>query len=387
MLMRIVFSVMSVILSLFLNTFLLKSYGTFSTELISYQLIMRTAQPFGMLAALFISSFLVSAVTQVLGLVLYLLSLILLCVFGSGVSSMYPLFGVLLGFADAFFFSVNCMQMLSFTTDSNRDRFNGVLGLINSVISMLLPVASGAFLALFTDFTGYRVVFGVAAVCAAICLLFAAKLSVKRERRRPRVLHALKQLYGDKNCMRCIIANALSHCRSNILSVYLTLLVYNLISNEAIIGLRSTLGSAASMLSVTIYAAAVRSSNRTKSSVIAVGVVLAACLGLLFGLNVTTLMIFSVVYSFTSTFLGTPIAFTYYKSVEALGLGGDSGAEVQLAADIFVAVLVNAGFLLIAFVPRTNSWAVAVLTLMVLTSVASSLLIRAADRDLNIRKV
>ena len=382
MLLRVVFSGMSVILSLFLNTFLLKSYGSFSGELISYQITMRASQPVGVFTALLISSFLAPAVTQVLGLLLYLLSMVLLCVFGESISGMYPMFAVLLGFADAFFFSVNCMQMLWFTGDGNRDRFNGVLGILTGGISIVVPSISGAFLARFTDFTGYRIVFGVAAACAVACLFLACRLQVKRERKKPHALRSLKRIYGNKNCLRCIIANALCHCRATTLALYLTLLVYHLIASEAVIGLQSTLSSIASLVSVGLYGMVVRSKNRTKSSLIATLLVLLPCAAMLLGVNMVTLMIFAVAYAFAATFLDTPIAFTYYKSIERLGLGADAGVEVQLAADIVVAVTGIAGYALIAVVPRTDGWAVAVLALMVLTSVASTALIRAADRDM-----
>ena len=387
MLLRIVFSAMSVILSLFLNTFLLKSYGSFSKELISYQIIMRVAQPFGVLTALVISSYLAPVVTQVLGLFLYLLSMVLLCLFGEGVSGLYPLFAVLLGFADAFYYSVNCMQILAFTEDEERDRFNGVLGVLAGGISVALPMISGAFLAGFADFTGYRIVFGFAAVCAVACLALAFGLRVKREKKKPQILASLKAIYGNKNCLRCIIANALSHCRGSTLSLYLTLLVYNLIANEAVIGLRSTLDSTASLLSMVVYGMLVRNTNRTKSSMVATAIVLIPCVGLLLGVNVVTLMIFSVVYAFAGTFLSTPISFTYYNAVKALGMGAAAGAEVQLAADIFVAIASIPGFLIIALVPRTNGWAVAVLLLMILLSVISTLLVRSADRDIGIQKL
>lgn len=388
MLMRIVFAAVTTILSLFVNTFLLKSFGNFSAELISYQVILRAAQPVGVFCALLISSRGVPVVAQVLGLVMYLISLGLLCLFGEAVSGLYPVFAVLLGFADAFFFCVNCMQILSFTTDENRDRFNGLLSLITGGIAIALPTVSGWLIQYFPDFTGYRIVFGFAAACAAVSLFLAARLPVRREKKSLSQIGAtMKRILTNKNCLRCIAANAISSCRGNVLSVFLTMLVYNLISSETVIGLRSTFGSIAGLASAAIYGMAIRSSNRTKSSVVAMVLVLLPCVWMLFELNVAVLMVFSVVYASADTFLGTPISFTYYKSVEALGLKGDSGAEAQLAADIFVALGVISGFLLMGVIPKTNDWAVALIVAMILTSVVTTALIRAADKDLNIRKV
>ena len=383
MLMRIFFSAMSVILSLFINTFLLKAFGNFSFELISYQVTLRTAQPFAVFCALLISSRFGSVIAQASGLCMYLISLGMLCLFGDGVRYLYPVFALLLGFADAFFFCVNCMQFLSFTADENRDRFSSILSLIVSIISIFLPTVCGYLIQHFPNFTGYQLVFGFAAAFTVVCLILSTRLSVPQQKRSlPQIGHTLKRILSNKNCLRCIIANALLSCKGNVLGLFVTMLVYNLISNEAVIGLRSSLDSIAGLIGTAVYGIVVRSSNRTKSSVIAQILVLIPCLWMLFRLDMIVLMVFSIVLAFTNTFLSTPITFTYYKSVESLELHGDSGAVVQLAHDIFVALAGVPGFLLIALIPKSNSWAVALIVAMTLLSVVATFLVRIADKDL-----
>ena len=51
-------------------------YNCLSKEVISYQIIMRTTQPFGVFFALLISSWAAPVVTQTLGLCLYLLNMV-----------------------------------------------------------------------------------------------------------------------------------------------------------------------------------------------------------------------------------------------------------------------------------------------------------------------
>lgn len=384
MLRQIIFTASYTILNLFISTFLLKSYGSFSGELITYNLIMRTVQPVGVFVALVLTRKFAPKLTQAAGLLMFFLSLVLLCVFGDGVRGLYPLFAVLLGIADAFFYGVNTMQMLTFTKDENRDQFNGILGLISGVVSLILPILSGYMIQCFPDFTGYRIIFGFAAVCIGVSLFFTMGLDVPVPKKTASIGATLKRILGNGNCMRCIIANSLTHCRGSVLTTFLTMLVYNLITNEAVIGLRSSLSSIAGLVSVALYGMFIRSSNRTKGSVLAMGLVLLPCVWMLFEVNVPVLMVFTVVYSFAITFMDTPIAFTYYKSVEALHLHGDAGAAVQLAADIFVAIVTNSGFLLIAVAPRTNYWAVALVVSMVLTSVVSTFLVHKADKNMNI---
>ena len=385
MLLRIVFTAGCAILNLFISTFLLKSFGSSSGELIAYNIIMRTVQPFGVFVALVLTRKFAPKLTQAAGILLFLLSLVLLCVFGDAVSGLYPLFAVLLGFADAFYYGVNTMQMLTFTKDENRDRFNGILGLISGIVSLAMPVITGYVIQYFPDFTGYRIVFGFAAICIGVSLLLTMRLDVPSPRKTSGIGATMKRILSNGNCMRCILANALAHCRAGVLGTFLTMLVYNLIANEGMIGLRSSLSSLASLVSVALYGMFIRSGNRTKGSVLAMGLVLMPCIWMLFEVNVAVLMVFTVVYAFTSTFMDTPTSFTYFKSVEALNLHGDAGAAVQLAADIFVAIASVSGFVLLAVVPRTNYWAVIVVVAMMMTSVVSTLLVRKADKNLKIQ--
>ncbi len=83
MLLRIIFSAGCVILNLFISTFLLKSYGSFSRELISYNIILRFFQPVGVFLALVLARKFAPKLTQALGLLMYFVSLVLLCVFGT----------------------------------------------------------------------------------------------------------------------------------------------------------------------------------------------------------------------------------------------------------------------------------------------------------------
>lgn len=382
MLLRIIFTAGYSILNLFISTFLLKSYGTFSGELITYSIIMRTVQPIGVFVALVLTRKFAPKLTQVAGLLLFLLVLVLLCGFGDAVSGLYPIFAVLMGFADAFFYGVNTMQMLAFTNDNNRDQFNGILGVITGIVSLFLPILSGYLIQYFPDFTGYRIIFGISAACIGVSLIFTMGLDIPVPKKTTSIGSTLKRILKNSNCLRCIIASAITHCRGSVLSTFLTMLVYNLISNEAVIGLRSSLSSIASLVSVALYGIFIRSGNRTKGSVLAMGFVLLPCIWMLFKLNVMVLMVFTVVYAFAETFMDMPTSFTYYKSVEALNIHGDDGAAVQLAADIFVAIATNCGFLLIAIVPKTNHWAAALVVAMVLTSVVTTLLVRKSDRNL-----
>jgi YQGE family putative transporter len=278
------------------------------------------------------------------------------------------------------------MQMLAYTKDENRDRFNGILGLITGIVSLLLPVLCGYLIQAFPNFTGYRIVFGISAGCIVASLFFTMGLDIPVSKNTISIGSTLKCILRNGNCMRCIIANALAHCRGSVLNTFLTMLVYNIISNEAVIGLQSSLSNIASLVSIALYGIFIRSSNRTKGSLLAMGLVLLPCAWMLFEVNVLVLLVFSVVYTFAGTFIDTPISFTYFKSVETLNLHGDAGAAVQLAADIFVAIITNAGFLLIAVVPKTNYWAVALVVAMTLTSVVSTLLIHKTDKKLNLQE-
>ena len=154
-LLLVFFNGMVAILTLFVNTFLLKSYGNSSKEVLFYNLIQAGSQPIAMLTSFAISRKKSHLFTQRIGFLFYSIALVILCIFGEGVAFLYPLFGVLISFGAGYYFGIYSVQMLEYTTDENRDLVSGAASALCSVISLVLPLVAGAIISAFNAYTGY----------------------------------------------------------------------------------------------------------------------------------------------------------------------------------------------------------------------------------------
>jgi len=379
---QVLFTGMSAILTLFINTFLLNAYGSFSKEVLLYNAIMAFVQPVAMITAMKLTEYSNALFTQRIGFVFYGFALIILCVFGEKVSTLYPLFAIMLSFGAGYYYSVYSSQMLCYTNDNNRDQIAGMIGLLGSVISILLPLISGLLIAWFGIQTGYQIVFGIAAILAGCALLTNKYLSALPKHLKESVMGKVcKRIIGSKNGRLIMIANGLSNCRSFTIPVFVTLLFYNLLPNDLLISMNSTIGYVVALLGAGIYGSVVKSRNRVKFSVVAAIVAMVPVLCMLFGLNIILIVIFNAVNGFFTTFHATPVLNTHFKVMEELELGGEYGAEVHLVRELFVSVGRILGLFLVWAVPQTNVGAVFVLLSMGAIEVVNAVILNRIEKD------
>ncbi len=380
--MQVMFAGVSAILSLFINTFLLKTYGSFSVQVIIYNAVLAFVQPGAMFTALAVARRGGALTVQRIGFVFYVLALTILCVFGNGVSAYYPLFAVALSFAAGYYYSAYSAQVLSYTEDGNRDLISGITAMVGAVISVLLPILSGWLIVTFDEGTGYRIVFGIAAVLALGAYLTTLRLpKIPAPERAHTFWRTLTAILGDRNGRLIMAANTLSNCASFTVPIYVTLLFYNLVPNEFLISVSSTIGYGVHFLGALLYGQLVTGRNRTVYSVAAAVLVTLPCLAMLFGLNIYMIMVFQAVFGLATTFMSAPVLNTHFKVAEALGLHGESGPEVHLVREFFVTTGRLLGLALVWFVPRTNAGAVAVLVTLMMTAVVNAWILRRIDRN------
>jgi len=168
----------------------------------------------------------------------------------------------------------------------------------------------------------------------------------------------------------------LDNCMSSSIPIYLTLLFYNLLPSEWLISVNSAVGNIAGLLGAAIYYRVVRRDNRVKSSIISVSIMLLPCIAMLFGLNITLIFIFQVIYKLCSRFLGTPILNTHFQIVEELGLHKEFGSEVHLVRELFVSTGRLIGLAIILLVPQTNTGAAFALGCMMIFALFNALILK-----------
>ncbi len=383
---QVLYTGMSAILTLFINTFLLNAYGSFSKQVLIYNVVMALVQPAAMIIAMRFTEAKNALFTQRIGFVFYGLALIVLCIFGERVSPMYPLFAIMLSFGAGYYFSVYSAQMLHYTNDDNRDLIAGALGLFGSIISITLPLISGILVSLFGTSIGYKVVFGISALLAMFALFTNKKLpQLPKHEKEPAFRKVCKTVLSTPEGRLIMIANGLSNCRSFTIPIFVTLLFYNLTPDEFLISVNSTIGYIVALLGASIYGSFVKSENRVKFSIIAAVVVTIPVLCMVFGLNIIMIVIFNAVYGFFNTFNATPVLNTHFKLMEQLNLRSEYGAETHLLREFFVSIGRVLGLTLVWIIPQTNAGAIVVLVSMSVFELINSALLHKIQKNLDAR--
>ncbi len=381
-LLQVFYNGMVAILTLFVNTFLLKSYGSSSKEVLFYNLIQAVAQPIAMITSFALSRKKSYLFTQRMGFFFYSIVLIILCIFGENVAFLYPLFGVLISFGAGYYFGIYSVQMLAYTTDENRDLVSGAASALCSIISLALPLIAGAIISACDAYVGYRIVFGIEALIALVALFMTTRLTpIENHEKNYTFWDIFKRIVKDKNGRRIMIANGLDNCRSFTVAFYMTMLIYNLIQSEMLVSVNSVIGGVLGILGASLYGLFVNKQNRLGAMMIAVGVVLIPCAVMCFLLNVYVLMTYYALYSLTTVFLATPVINTHFKVMESFEGFEGLGAQIHTVREFFVTAGRIFGVLLILLIPQTNIGIMSVLSILMLTSVVNIIIVKKIEKE------
>lgn len=380
---QIFYNGMVAILTLFINTFLLESYGSASFEVLFYNLIQAIITPVAMITSFALSRKKSFLFTQRIGFLFYGIALVVLCIWGEKVAFLYPFFAILVSFGAGYYFGIYSVQTIAYTTDDNRDLVQGVMNAICSIVSLVLPLIAGYLIKACGEFTGYRIVFGIEALIAFGALFITTRLSpIGKNERKVSFFHIFKTIVKDKNGLKIMIANGLDNCRYFTISFYITILIYRFIDDAFLVGLNSSIGSIVAILGAALYGVIVNKRNRLRSILVSVILVLAVCTVMYFSLNVYVLIAFYAAYSMTSIYMATPVLNTHFKVMESFREFRGMGAQVHAVREIFVTVGRIIGILMILLIPQTTLGVVITLSVIMSMPAVNALLVRSIEKNM-----
>ena len=252
------------VVNIFVNTFLLKSAGASSVEVLLYNLIMALVAPFAMTMAIKISDKTNPLISQRLGFLFYAVACIVMSVLGEKIARFYWIFSVFLGFGAAFYFSVYPRQMVSYIEDKKRDVFSGLMTAGSMIISIAVPLLSGYLMSKF-GFLGYKIMFGVVAffaITAIITTKFLAPLIKPEEENNMGVMKVLKIIMKNPKGFKVMLASGIDNCRTFTIAFYITLLIYIAIKDEMMVSFNSVIGSILGILGASVYGIIVNKKRR-----------------------------------------------------------------------------------------------------------------------------
>ena len=369
----------------FFNIFLLRATGS-SVTLMIFNVLLATVQPFVMAVAVFAVRRFSVIQSQRVAFVLLMIAYTILAVWIDRVESLVYLIAVLMSASNAFFFTSYTPMMLSYTTDGNRDAAGGVLSFFTTLLSVVIPVATGFFISSFGDLTGYRVLF-VIAVCMCVFTFFLsfrlAPVTGFHSERRTQFRSTLRYIVKSKPMMVAMVNPMIYASIATAPAYFGALIVMELIGRESQIGLITFLGSIVTMAAAVVYGRIVKPQNRAKWMMTGLGVVLLAVCGMIADLSVVTYVLYSAAAAFAAIFLTNPPLMNYLAVLQRIPELSQRGPEVHTLRELFVGAGRALGVLPVLFFQDAFGVAVYMILTIYAVQIFSILLARYMSRYLN----
>jgi MFS transporter, YQGE family, putative transporter len=262
------------------------------------------------------------------------LSLFYLTVLLLGMRSVYHvmILGTLLGLGAGFFWLAYNVLYFEITEKENRDRFNGVNGLIYSVSGMVAPLLSGLVITRIDHFTGYRIIFAISLLVFVLAVLVSFLFKQRSARGEYGLIHVLRQI-KEPNQHWCWVNLAMisQGLREGVFTFLIGLLVYIITKSELTLGGFFTISSLASMISFYWIGRFLETKDRNRY--IFIGGLMMGLVGVPFVLllNSWTVFVFGIGIALFYPLYMVPLTSTVFDVI------GENRANVELRVEYVVA--------------------------------------------------
>lgn len=346
------FAILQIVISLFLNiqgvfinTFLLKATGELNVAL-KFNMIVFFAQAcFMVLSVFYVRKRTVIGSTR-LGLVMFAIIYMCIIVFGETMADSYVLLALIFAAAIGFIALPYGVLLSEFTSDEYRDIAIGYLSMWMGVSALVMPALSGLLISLFRGFTGYRVLFAVAFGITLVSFALTTRIAPNKPLERKSNFKAvLGYIISHRVDRLMFLASTLSSVREGVFRFILSVILYQFLKNEAIIGLNALICGIAAVASSWAYGKLVNPDNRFKCMTISVSLMMAGSVLMLFYDGAIAIVLFGILSSLTNIFIVSPQDNYTYLLLQIVPRTFDKRPEYQTVKEFFLAIGRNTGIL------------------------------------------
>lgn len=206
-----------------------------------------------------------------------------------------PLLGVIQGMSSGFFWLAFNVVYFEVTDPENRDKFNGLAGLLASSAGMIGPWISGLLITRMDNALGYRVIFTISLGVFVAGVAASFFLKKRKVQGSYEWLHSLRQLQKHGNSWRRIVpALAAQGVREGVFGFIIGLLVYIATTSEQSVGNFSLYTSAVALIGFYIVGKILKPKFRSMATLIGAVMMIVVILPFFWKINYVTLLFFGV---------------------------------------------------------------------------------------------
>lgn len=211
---------------------------------------------------------------------------------------------ILSGTGGAFYWTGHNLLVSHYSTKHNRDVGIAILGIIQGVMTLVVPVVSGFVISLMPGTTGYRIMFGVGMAAVVVQLFEQRRLApVEQKKHVSQAKLAFKLLRRKLSFKYMMGYEYFRGFRDGAFAFLLNMVLFEIITNESLVGINTFLTGIAAITGSWVYGRFVQPSMRPKIALLATTVLTVFSLTLAVSMSVGTVMLFSLVNSFVTLFI------------------------------------------------------------------------------------
>jgi YQGE family putative transporter len=224
--------------------------------------------------------------------------------------------GILDGLALGLFWLSYNIIYFEVTEADNRDRYNGIAGLLGSAAGIVAPWLSGLIITSLRDEIGYRIIFSTSLIVLAGAVVGSFGLRNRDTAGHYDWMYPFKQLKERGNpWRRFAIAIATQGIRDGVFMFLVGLTVYVATHNEQKVGNYALITSAVALVSFWLAGRWIRMNHRRRAMLVGVIMLSAVILPLFFGISYPLLLVFGVGTSLLIPLYMIPITSTVFDLI------------------------------------------------------------------------
>lgn len=328
-----------------------------------------------------------SGVTAVLGILGYNVLYLLLIVLGDNASRWHLWLGLLAGLADGCYW-LSYGHLLSDSTDlSNRDSGLAIVNICANVVNLTIPLLAGFIIDAVGGTRGYMAVFGLSFAVSAVTCALALRLPKRRMAGAHKVDYprTLRAIGRNRHLLYSLAAQGCKGVREGAFTFILSIVLYQMVKNELLVGFNTFLSAAAAIASYVIASRILSLANRVRYMGIAVAVLTGIAALCILHLSPMTVILYTVVNSFFAGFLENSTYSTFLDMMQLVPEMDDHRPELLAVNDTVLELgrCVGLSIIIVMNVYVGEDVGVQVWSLLVLTltQVGTVLLCRGAMRS------
>lgn len=299
---------------------------------------------------------------------------------------MYPV-AALSGLGAGFYWSGHHLLLTHFTTRQNRNVGVAVMGIIQGVMTLLLPVVSGFVIECMPGSAGYRVMFGLGMLTVFSQTYFMNRLG-RVERKAPvsNFSLALKLIWRKASCKLMLGFEFTRGLRDGALLFYLNMLLFQIVEQESLVGINTFLTGALSIFGSWVYGRLAVPHMRARYAFASTAVLLALCAMLLRWLGVWSVMLFACVNAFFQIFITYSCNSYAYDVVAQNDTTRQAMAELLAFRELALDGGRVVGLLCVLLFPRSPEGQVQAMCVLTAAQIFTSALLSLTQHVLNRKK-